>query len=115
MATKIARLKALRILFVRQSEDSGVLGEGTRSGPPAAPDQRGYGSSDRYFVEDNAAELGDFLTNIVNQHGEQAEHNKVANFAMVQSKWNTIYKEVFCHLKAQTALTSRYKPKVPAG
>jgi hypothetical protein len=114
MATKIARLKALRLLFVRQFEDFGVLGEGTRSGPPAASDQWGHGSSDRYIVEDSAAGLGYFLASIINKHDEQ-EHNKVAYFAMVQIKWNIPYKEVFCHLKAQTALASRYKPMVPVG
>ena len=46
---------------------------------------------------------------------EQVEHNKVAYIAMVPSKWNTLHNEVFCHLKDQTALTSRYEPEVPLG
>jgi hypothetical protein len=47
MATKIAGLKFLRLLLVRPSEDLGVLGEGTRSGPPAAPDECSLNSSNR--------------------------------------------------------------------
>jgi hypothetical protein len=75
---------------VRQSEDLAVLGEGTRSGPPAAPDQYSLGSSNRYRVEQSAAELGDLLTSIIDQHVKQVEHNIAAYFVMVPSKWNTI-------------------------
>ena len=64
MATKIARLVALGLLFVGLSEGFVSLEEDTRPGPPAALDHCSLHSSDKSHVEENVAAFGHRLTTV---------------------------------------------------
>jgi hypothetical protein len=71
MATKIARLVALGLLFVGLYEGFVILEEDTRPRPPAALDHNSLHSSGKYHGEENVAALGHWLT-IVFQPQERA-------------------------------------------
>jgi len=65
MATKIARLVALGLLFVGLYEGFVILEEDTRPGPPAVLDHCSLHSSDQCHVEENVAALGHWLTSVL--------------------------------------------------
>lgn len=64
MATKIARLVALGLLFVGLYEGFVILEDDTRPGPPAALDHSSLHSNGKYHVEENVAALGHWFTSV---------------------------------------------------